>query len=104
MLDEMKNTFLEAVSHDLRTPLTSILGSALTLERTKLDLPARTPLDMVGTIASNATKLERLLSDLLDLDRLQRGIVSPKRRPTDLENFVATGRPGDGDPRATDRA
>jgi signal transduction histidine kinase/putative methionine-R-sulfoxide reductase with GAF domain len=88
MLDEMKNTFLEAVSHDLRTPLTSILGSALTLERSKLDLPADEALDMVGRIAANARKLERLLSDLLDLDRLQRGIVSPKRRVTDLEDFV----------------
>jgi len=88
MLDEMKNTFLEAVSHDLRTPLTSILGSALTLERTKLDLPPEDALDMVGRIAANARKLERLLSDLLDLDRLQRGIVSPNRRPTDLEDFV----------------
>ena len=88
MLDEMKNTFLEAVSHDLRTPLTSILGSALTLERSKLDLPEGEALDMVGRIASNARKLERLLSDLLDLDRLQRGIVSPKRRATDLEDFV----------------
>jgi K+-sensing histidine kinase KdpD len=88
MLDEMKNTFLEAVSHDLRTPLTSILGSALTLERSKLDLPEGEALDMVGRIASNAKKLERLLSDLLDLDRLQRGIVSPKRRATDLEDFV----------------
>lgn len=88
MLDEMKNTFLEAVSHDLRTPLTSILGSALTLERTKLDLPAEDALDMVGRIAANARKLERLLSDLLDLDRLQRGIVSPNRRATDLEDFV----------------
>jgi signal transduction histidine kinase/putative methionine-R-sulfoxide reductase with GAF domain len=88
MLDDMKNTFLEAVSHDLRTPLTSILGSALTLERSKLDLPADDALDMVGRIAANARKLERLLSDLLDLDRLQRGIVSPKRRPTDLVDFV----------------
>ena len=40
-LDEMKNTFLEAVSHDLRTPLTSILGSALTLERTRTGAPPR---------------------------------------------------------------
>jgi signal transduction histidine kinase/putative methionine-R-sulfoxide reductase with GAF domain len=87
-LDEMKNTFLEAVSHDLRTPLTSILGSALTLERSKLDLPRSDALDMVARIAANARKLERLLSDLLDLDRLQRGIVSPKRRATDLEDFV----------------
>ena len=88
MLDDMKNTFLEAVSHDLRTPLTSILGSALTLERSELDLPKEDALDMVGRIAANARKLERLLSDLLDLDRLQRGIVSPKRRATDLEGFV----------------
>jgi signal transduction histidine kinase/GAF domain-containing protein len=88
MLDEMKNTFLEAVSHDLRTPLTAILGSALTLERSRFDLPPDEALDMVGRIAANARKLERLLSDLLDLDRLQRGIVSPKRRATDLEDFV----------------
>jgi PAS domain S-box-containing protein len=87
-LDEMKNTFLEAVSHDLRTPLTSILGSALTLEQTELKLPQEDALDLVSRIAANARKLERLLSDLLDLDRLQRGIVSPQRRPTDLAELV----------------
>jgi PAS domain S-box-containing protein len=87
-LDDMKNTFLEAVSHDLRTPLTSILGSALTLEQTKLDLPRDDAVDLVRRIASNARKLERLLGDLLDLDRLQRGIVSPQRRPADLAEFV----------------
>jgi PAS domain S-box-containing protein len=88
-LDEMKNTFLEAVSHDLRTPLTSILGSALTLESSGLDLPADDALDLIGRIAGNARKLERLLGDLLDLDRLQRGIVAPQRRPTDLAALIA---------------
>jgi signal transduction histidine kinase len=87
----MKNTFLEAVSHDLRTPLTSILGSSLTLERSRLDMPRDDALDLVRRIAANARKLERLLSDLLDLDRLQRGIVSPQRRPTDLEALVQRG-------------
>jgi PAS domain S-box-containing protein len=87
-LDEMKNTFLEAVSHDLRTPLTSILGSALTLEQAGLDIPREDALDLLKRIAANARKLERLLSDLLDLDRLQRGIVSPQRRPTDLAMLV----------------
>jgi PAS domain S-box-containing protein len=87
-LDDMKNTFLEAVSHDLRTPLTSILGSALTLEQTGLELPREDALDLVGRIAGNARKLERLLSDLLDLDRLQRGIITPQRRPTDVAALV----------------
>ena len=89
VLDDMKNTFLEAVSHDLRTPLTSILGSALTLEKRGLDLPREDALDLLRRIAANARKLERLLSDLLDLDRLQRGIVSPQRRPTDVGELVA---------------
>jgi len=87
-LDEMKNTFLEAVSHDLRTPLTSILGSALTLEQAGLDLPRDDALDLVTRIAANARKLERLLSDLLDLDRLQRGIITPQRRSTDIAALV----------------
>jgi PAS domain S-box-containing protein len=90
-LDDMKNTFLEAVSHDLRTPLTSILGSALTLEQSQFDLTQEDAVDLVHRIATNARKLERLLSDLLDLDRLQRGIVSPQRRPTDLEQLVLRG-------------
>ncbi len=90
-LDDMKNTFLEAVSHDLRTPLTAILGSALTLEQSRLDLPPEDAIDLVHRIATNARKLERLLSDLLDLDRLQRGIVSPQRRPIRLAQLVQRG-------------
>ncbi len=87
-LDEMKNTFLEAVSHDLRTPLTSILGSALTLEQGAGALSRGDTEDLIRRIAANARKLERLLSDLLDLDRLQRGIVAPQRRPTALTELL----------------
>jgi signal transduction histidine kinase/GAF domain-containing protein len=87
-LDEMKNTFLEAVSHDLRTPLTSILGSAVTLEQAGMDLPEADAMDLLRRIAANARKLERLLSDLLDLDRLQRGIMTPQRRETDVGALV----------------
>jgi PAS domain S-box-containing protein len=83
-LDDMKNTFLEAVSHELRTPLTAILGSALTLEREDLALAGDEGKDLVRRLAANARKLNRLLSDLLDLDRLARGIVEPKRQLTDV--------------------
>jgi PAS domain S-box-containing protein len=87
-LDDMKNTFLHAVSHELRTPLSAVLGFALTLERSDLDLPEDEARDIAGRIAANARKLERLLSDLLDLDRLDRGIVEPKLHQVDLAELV----------------
>jgi len=51
-------------------------------------MPATDALDLVHRVAANARKLERLLGDLLDLDRLQRGIVSPQRRPTDVGALI----------------
>ncbi|TMK17760.1 MAG: PAS domain S-box protein [Actinobacteria bacterium] len=82
-LDEMKNTFLAAVSHELRSPLTSILGLSLTLERTP-EMPDADRGDLLRRLAQNASKLDRLLKDLLDIDRLNRGIVEPQYRVTDV--------------------
>lgn len=87
-LDEMKNAFLEAVSHDLRTPLTSVLGFALTLSRPDLNASPGEEREMLEMLVTNARKLERLLTDLLDLDRLMRGVLEPHRRPTDLRALV----------------
>jgi PAS domain S-box-containing protein len=85
-LDEMKNTFLAAVSHELRSPLTAILGLSVTLEQTELDREDQS--DLLRRLAGNARKLDRLLKDLLDIDRLNRGIVTPKYRPTDVAALV----------------
>jgi PAS domain S-box-containing protein len=87
-VDEMKTTFLQAVSHDLRTPLTTILGIALTLEHRAADLPAADLADLLHRLSSNARKLDRLLGDLLDLDRLARGTLTPRRQPVDIGALV----------------
>jgi PAS domain S-box-containing protein len=87
-LDELKNTFLQAVSHDLRTPLTSLLGSALTLDREDLHLTPDVERDLVHRIAGNARKLERLVTDLLDLDRLSHGLLEPQRATVDLADVA----------------
>jgi PAS domain S-box-containing protein len=87
-LDEMKNTFLQAVSHDLRTPLAAILGLAITLERGDVHLEEADAKDLAGRIAGNARRLDRLVVNLLDLDRLARGIVSPNLVPTDVGSLV----------------
>jgi PAS domain S-box-containing protein len=87
-LDEMKNTFLQAVSHDLRTPLAAILGLAVTLERSDVQLDERDARDLARRIAENARKLDRLVTNLLDLDRLARGIVEPKLHTADVGALV----------------
>ncbi len=87
-LDELKDTFLRAVSHDLRTPLTVVLGTALTLRETSDLLSAEDMDDLLHRLEQNAKKLDRLLSDLLDLERLNRGLIEPERRPTDVAAVV----------------
>ncbi|HVE75251.1 MAG TPA: PAS domain S-box protein [Actinomycetota bacterium] len=77
-VDEMKNAIMAAVSHDLRTPLTSVLGYALTLQKEDR-FTAEQRADMINRLVSNARKLDRILADLLDLDRLARGTLEPQR-------------------------
>jgi signal transduction histidine kinase len=75
-----------------RTPLTSILGCALTLE-SSLDqeqISREDEHDLVGRIATNARKLHRLLTNLLDLDRMSRGIVAPNRDDVDVNQILAS--------------
>jgi len=87
-VDAMKDTFLRAVSHDLRNPLTAILGVALTLERTRMELPRDKGMELLGMLVDKAHKLDRLLTDLLDLNRLEQGVLEPNRSPTDLGALV----------------
>jgi PAS domain S-box-containing protein len=87
-LDQTKTTFLQAVSHDLRTPLTAVLGIALTLERCADTFSAAEVTDLLGRLSANARKLKRLLDDLLDLDRLTQGTLSLDWQRVDLGALV----------------
>ena len=88
-VDELRDSILSAVSHELRTPLTSIIGFAVTLKEKGASLAEQTRTEMVDHLADQAHKLERLLSDLLDLDRLRRGFVQPSFRESDVGELVA---------------
>ena len=88
-LDELKSGFLQAVSHDLRTPLASVLGISLTLQRGVGRLGPADTEDLLGRLAANARRLDRILTGLLDLDKLDRGIVELRREPVDLAGLVA---------------
>jgi two-component system sensor histidine kinase BaeS len=77
---------LLAVSHDLRTPLTSIRGFAEAIEDGAIDDSG----DAARVIIAESRRLERLVGDLLDLTKLEARQMSISMRPTDAAEVVAT--------------
>jgi PAS domain S-box-containing protein len=77
-LNDVKDAFLAAASHDLRSPLTIIIGAASVLSMTP-DTNTPDMRELVRAISRAADRQHRLLSDLLDLDRLSRGAITAHR-------------------------
>jgi PAS domain S-box-containing protein len=88
-VDAMKSTFLQAVSHELRTPLSAVIGAAQTLDLHDGAMDADQRRRMLDIVQRQSGRLERLLTDLLDVDRLSRGLVTPHRRSVDLHELAA---------------
>jgi len=87
-IDDVKDNLLTAVSHELRTPLTAIVGFTSTLERYGITMTDDEVSDLYRRLSNNAKKLQRLVNDLLDFDRLARGLVEPKRERVDIGDLV----------------
>jgi signal transduction histidine kinase len=86
--EAVRDSFLHAVSHELRTPLTSVIGfSSLLVDRFGDDLH-EDAYELAVRIRSSAGRLSRLLGDLLDLDRLSRGVLDAQRRPVAIADVV----------------
>jgi signal transduction histidine kinase len=84
-LNDAKDTLLHAVSHDLKSPLAGILGAMQTIRRDdELHLSFGERESLYAVIEQSGRKMNRLIDDLLDLDRIDRGKLSPRRKPTDV--------------------
>lgn len=81
---ESQRSFLESVSHELKTPLTSIRGYAEAIEEGAVE-----PAQAGRVIAAEADRLERLVFDLLDLARFGRSGFAVAREPIDLGSLAA---------------
>jgi signal transduction histidine kinase len=86
----LKEEFLSAAAHDLRTPLTVVLGQAELLERRATRAPGA-PADAAGIarIAREARRLRDLVSDLLDVQRLEKGAAPMEPAEADLWEIVS---------------
>jgi len=84
-LNEAKDTLLHAVSHDLKSPLAGILGAMQTIRRDdELHLTFEERESLYEVIEQSGRKIDRLIDDLLDLDRIDRGQLHPQRETTDV--------------------
>jgi signal transduction histidine kinase len=87
-VEEVRNNILSAVAHELRTPLTSVLGFALTLDQRPEVQDEKTRGEMTHQLVTQARRLEHLLADLLDVDRLRHGLVRMSVQRTDVASLV----------------
>lgn len=87
--DELKSILLSAVSHDLRTPLSSIRMAATALLRPEGRWDDEARRELLETIDSEASRLSRLVGNLLDLSRIEAGVLRPVKEPQELQEVVA---------------
>jgi two-component system sensor histidine kinase KdpD len=90
--DDLKTALLRSISHDLRTPLTSIIASGAALGSTTLTDDERAELS--EAIAGEGRRLSRLVENLLDMSRLEAGKAEPHREPVDLAEVLDAARDG----------
>ena len=88
--EKMRATLLRAVSHDLRTPLTSIYGACSTVIENYDSLEKEQKLKLLGEACSDAQWLNRMVENLLSVTRFDTGTVSVQKTPTVLEELVDT--------------
>ena len=87
-LEQMKSEFLFAVSHQLRTPLTSIKVSSEMLTDPEMQMPEPSQRRLIGTIKHSARDLETYITTILDFARLENAKIELKRELTDFNEVI----------------
>jgi two-component system sensor histidine kinase KdpD len=88
--ERVRSAMLTSVSHDLRTPLASIIGALSSVRSYGERYDQATRDDLLATAQSEAERLDRFVGNLLDMTRLDAGVVSPKREPVEVGDLVST--------------
>jgi two-component system sensor histidine kinase KdpD len=87
--DKLRAALLNSISHDLRTPLATVLGSATTLIDYGKTLKPEVRGDLLISIREEAERLNRYVGDLLDMTRLEGGALKTRSEWTDVRDVLA---------------
>jgi two-component system sensor histidine kinase KdpD len=90
--ERLRSALLSSVSHDLRTPLVSIIGAASSLLDAETELSSAQRRELAATIREEGERLNRYIQNLLDMTRLGYGALELRRRPTDVAELVGAAR------------
>ncbi|MCK9202796.1 MAG: DUF4118 domain-containing protein, partial [Gallionella sp.] len=88
--DRLRSALLTSISHDLKTPLSSVLGSASTLRDLSNGLTDVEKRDLLATIIDESERLNRFIANLLDMTKLESGAIVPNSSPHDLGEVVGS--------------
>jgi two-component system sensor histidine kinase KdpD len=86
--DRLRGALLNSVSHDLRTPLSTVLGSVTTLIDYGKSLKPNVQRDLLQSIKEEAERLNRYVGDLLDMTRLEGGALVTRREWVDIRDVL----------------
>lgn len=81
--DEMKTALMTSISHDLKTPLAGIKASVSSLLGSSVNWSQEDTQAFLETIDSQADRLNRVISDILDLNRIEAGVIAPNLQPVE---------------------
>ena len=79
--DRLRSALLTSISHDLKTPLASIMGAAGTLKDFAATLPEEDRVDLLASVIDESERLNRFIANLLDMTRIESGAMTPNAAP-----------------------
>jgi two-component system, OmpR family, sensor histidine kinase KdpD len=88
--ERLRSALLTSISHDLKTPLASVLGAAGALRDMAKSLDDAAKADLLATIIDEAERLNRFIANLLDMTKLESGAVVPNATPHDVGEIVGS--------------
>jgi two-component system sensor histidine kinase KdpD len=86
--EKLRSALLSSISHDLRTPLVSIIGSATSLNELNDSLSPKAKTELLGNVLDEAQRLNRFVQNLLDMTRLGHGNLKPKLEMTEFRDVL----------------
>ncbi len=87
--DQLRGALLNSISHDLRTPLATVMGSASSLIELGAKMPEATRADLLLSIREEAERLNGYVGNLLDMTRLEGEALKPRRELVDVRDVLA---------------